>query len=57
MNAEALRKMLLEADQARLWGSIELHFQDGRLVLIRRTQTTKLNTDKENNRREPTNSQ
>jgi hypothetical protein len=37
-----LSRLLEEAKDERLWGSIQLDFQDGEPVLIRRTETRKI---------------
>lgn len=35
-------EIILSAKESRFWGSIELSFQDGRIVLIRKTETFKI---------------
>ncbi len=48
-----LSRLLEEAKAERLWGSIQLDFKDGELVLIRRSETWKVqHPGKENNRHE-----
>jgi hypothetical protein len=37
-----LQQMIEAAQRSRLWGQIQLDFQNGALVLIRRTETFKL---------------
>jgi hypothetical protein len=44
--------LLNEAAEARLWGTLQFDFQDGEIVLIRRTETVKIG--EENNRHERT---
>jgi len=46
-----LSRLLEEAKAERLWGSIQLDFQDGELVLIRRTETRKIQHPGERNNR------
>jgi len=36
-----LNEMLQKAQQERFWGSIQIDFQEGAVVLIRRTETFK----------------
>ena len=43
-----LQNALRAAEESRLWGNIQLDFQDGKLVLVRQTTTTKIR--EENNR-------
>jgi len=43
-----LERMLAEAARERMWGSIEIEFQNGVAVLMRKSSTEKLET--ENNR-------
>lgn len=45
MNAD-INAVLLQAVEQRLWGQIQLDYQDGKLVLIRRTETVKPNPSK-----------
>jgi hypothetical protein len=45
-----LDKILEEARSHGFWGHIELDFNDGELVLIRKTETTKLKSRKGANR-------
>jgi hypothetical protein len=33
--------LLRQAEDSRLWGNIQLDFQDGRIILIRRSETLK----------------
>lgn len=47
---EDIAKLLQEVRQTHFWGSIQLDYQDGALVLIRKTETLK--PRKENNRDE-----
>jgi hypothetical protein len=42
-NEELISKYVREAQQARLWGMLQLDFQDGQLTLIRREETFKVN--------------
>jgi hypothetical protein len=49
-----LQKLLKEASEAHLWGTIQLDFQDGQLVLIRHTKTIKVGS-RENNHYERNN--
>ncbi len=37
-----LAQLIKEAEDERLWGNIQLDFQDGKLVVIRRTETRKI---------------
>ncbi len=37
-----VEKLLEDAEKSHLWGSIELQYQDGKLVIIRRTITEKV---------------
>jgi hypothetical protein len=43
-----LQSILEEVKGARFWGSLQLDFNDGELVLIRKSETIKIR--KENNR-------
>jgi hypothetical protein len=42
-----IQKLLREAKDTHLWGTIQLDFQEGQLVLVRHTKTIKV--DRENN--------
>jgi hypothetical protein len=42
---EELRRILQEAQQQRLWRSIEVNIQDGEVNLIRQTITRKISSD------------
>jgi hypothetical protein len=37
-----LAQLIKEAEDERLWGNIQLDFQGGKLVVIRRTETRKI---------------
>ncbi len=37
-----LEKLLADAKQSRFWGHLELDFQDGEIVVIRRSETFKI---------------
>jgi|HubBroStandDraft_6_1064221.scaffolds.fasta_scaffold8258512_1 hypothetical protein len=41
MANEIVQKYVKHAEEARLWGTIELDFQEGQITLIRRTETFK----------------
>jgi hypothetical protein len=41
MANELIEKYLRQAEETRLWGMIELDYQDGQVTLIRRTETFK----------------
>lgn len=43
-------KLIREAAETRLWGTLQFDFQDGEIVLMRRTETVKVG--EENNRHE-----
>ncbi len=45
-----LQAILAEAQRARFWGSLQLDFHAGELVLIRKTETIKPLHRKENTR-------
>jgi hypothetical protein len=49
---KGLESVLQEANTPGFWGHIELDFNDGELVVIRKTETTKLRTRKGDNRDE-----
>jgi hypothetical protein len=46
----SVEALLKQAAESHLWGSIQLDFQNGQLVLVRRTETIKVG--RENNRYE-----
>jgi hypothetical protein len=48
-----LTAVLKEASSPGFWGHVELDYNDGELVVIRKTETTKLKTRKGDNRDEP----
>jgi hypothetical protein len=48
-----LTSVLKEASSPGFWGHVELDYNDGELVVIRKTETTKLKTRKGDNRDEP----
>ncbi len=39
---DEVTKLLKEAQAGKFWGNIQLDFQDGELVLIRKTETIKV---------------
>jgi hypothetical protein len=43
-------KMLEKAQKEKLWGNLQIDFHDGEIVLVRKTETTKI-TGTENTRR------
>lgn len=47
---ELIERFIREAEATKLWGSIQLDFQDGQLSLIRREETVKVRTRTGNNR-------
>ncbi len=47
---ELIEKYINDAQQRRLWGSLQLDFQDGVLALIRKEETIKIKTRMGNNR-------
>ena len=48
-------KMLEKAQKEKLWGNLQIDFHNGEVVLIRKTETTKI-TGMETNRHEYRNS-
>ena len=46
MTAE-INTLIQQALQQKLWGKMELEFQEGRIVLIRKTETFKPETSRE----------
>ena len=42
-----INTVLQKATEQRLWGQIQLEYQDGRIVLIRKTETFKPETSRE----------
>jgi hypothetical protein len=49
-----LDRVIQEASAVGFWGQVELDFNDGELVVIRKTETTKLKTRKGANRDDET---
>ena len=45
-----LEQIIGDAERTRLWGTVELHFADGELSVIRESKTTKLTTRRGNSR-------
>jgi hypothetical protein len=43
-----LTQLLSEVERDRFWGSLELTYQEGQLVLMRRTETFKIRSHQEN---------
>jgi hypothetical protein len=41
MANELINKYVRDAEEARLWGTLEFDFQDGQVTLIRREETFK----------------
>jgi hypothetical protein len=50
-----LTQLLGEAERDRFWGSLELSYQDGQLVLVRRTETFKIRQENYSHGNPPTN--
>jgi hypothetical protein len=44
-----LTQLLTEVERARFWGSLELNYQDGQLVLVRKTETFKIRQENHSN--------
>jgi ribosomal protein S1 len=38
-------KMLEKAQKEKLWGNLQIDFHNGEIVLVRKTETTKLGTE------------
>ena len=51
-NEELVSKYVRDAQQARLWGMLQLDFQDGQLTLIRREETIKVKSNHTGSNRE-----
>jgi hypothetical protein len=43
-----LAQLLSEAEQKRFWGTLELTYQGGQLVLVRKTETFKIHPQENN---------
>lgn len=50
---ELVNRYIHEAQEKRLWGMLQIDFQDGEITLIRREETTKIKTRKGSNREWP----
>jgi hypothetical protein len=46
-----LTQLLSEAERERFWGSLELTYQDGQTVLVRKTETFKIRQENYSNAR------
>lgn len=44
-----LTQLLTEVERERFWGSLELNYQDGQLVLVRKTETFKIRQENHSN--------
>jgi hypothetical protein len=44
---EEVVKMLEKAQKEKLWGNLQIDFHDGEIVLVRKTETTKIITGME----------
>jgi ribosomal protein S1 len=42
---DAVIKMLEKAKQEKLWGNLQIDFHNGEIVLVRKTETTKIGTE------------
>jgi hypothetical protein len=43
------QEVLRELERTRFWGSIQFDYQDGQIILLRKTQTMKLNSQPRGN--------
>jgi hypothetical protein len=46
-----LTQLLTEVERNRFWGNLELNYQDGQLVLVRKTETFKIRQENYSNAR------
>ena len=49
-----LAQLLSEAERSHFWGSLELSYQEGQLVLVRRTETFKIRSQENYSHGHPT---
>jgi len=46
-----LTQLLAEVERERFWGSVELNYQEGQLVLVRKSETFKIRPENYSNAR------